>query len=81
MAIATAPEGLLFLTAGVSIRSTPTASKAFCAALCLTGSLSFVQPVLATEYGLGDYLLGYSLPMTGYTPPPGIYFSDTFYLY
>lgn len=79
MAIATAPEGLLILTAGV--RSTPTASKAFCAALCLTNSLSFVQPVLATEYGLGDYLLGYSLPMTGYTPPPGIYFSDTFYLY
>jgi hypothetical protein len=63
------------------MRSTPTASKAFCAALCLTGSLSFVQPVSATEYGLGDYLLGYSLPMAGYTPPPGVYFSDRFYLY
>jgi hypothetical protein len=57
------------------------ASQTMCAALCLAGSLSVVQPALATEYGLGDYLLGFSLPMIGYTPPPGLYFSDTFYLY
>jgi hypothetical protein len=63
------------------MRSTPTASKTFCAALILAGSLFTAPPVRATEYGLGDYLLGYSLPMAGYTPPPGIYFSDTFYLY
>jgi hypothetical protein len=32
-------------------------------------------------YGFGDYGLGYGIPMSGYTPPPGVYFSDTFYLY
>jgi len=51
------------------------------AALCLAGSVSTLEPACATEYGLGDYLLGYNLPMAGYTPPPGVYFSDTFYLY
>ena len=63
------------------MRSTPTASQTSCAALILASSLFTAPSVRATEYGLGDYLLGYSLPMTGYTPPPGIYFSDTFYLY
>ncbi len=57
------------------------ASQAMCAALCVAGSLSAAQPALAVEYGLGTYLLGYNLPMAGYTPPPGVYFSDTFYLY
>lgn len=57
------------------------ASRTIFAALCLAGSFSIVQPARATEYGLGSYLLGYSLPMVGYTPPPGVYFSDTFYLY
>jgi hypothetical protein len=47
----------------------------------LAGSLSIVQPAQAVEYGIGDYLLGLTLPMSGYTPPPGVYFSDTFYLY
>ena len=47
----------------------------------LAGSSFLIQPVQAVEYGLGNYLLGYSLPMAGYTPPPGVYFSDTFYLY
>jgi hypothetical protein len=56
-------------------------SKPIWAALCLAGSVSTLEPARATEYGLGDYLLGYSLPMAGYTPPPGLYFSDTFYLY
>jgi hypothetical protein len=51
------------------------------AVLWLAGSLALCQPVLADEYGLGSYLLGYGLPMAGFTPPPGIYFSDTFYLY
>jgi len=54
----------------------PTACLGFFAA-----SLLFVAPVRATEYGFSDYLLGYGVPMSGYTPPPGIYFSDTFYLY
>lgn len=53
-----------------------------CACLAyLGGSLFLVRPVKSVEYGLGSYLLGYSLPMAGYTPPPEVYFSDTFYLY
>jgi hypothetical protein len=35
----------------------------------------------ATERGLNEYILGLTLPMTGYTPPPGIYFLDTFLLF
>jgi hypothetical protein len=38
-------------------------------------------PAHATEYGFSDYGLGYGIPMSGYTPPPGVYFSDTFYLH
>ncbi len=56
-------------------------SRALAAALCFAAALALGPPALATEYGLGNYLLGYSLPMTGYTPPPGVYFTDTFYLY
>jgi hypothetical protein len=53
-----------------------------CACLAyLAGSSFLIRPVRAAEYGLGDYLLGYTIPMSGYTPPPGVYFSDTFYLY
>lgn len=51
------------------------------AALCLASALGAAQPAQAAEYGLGNYLLGYGLPMAGYTPPPGVYFSDTWYLY
>ncbi len=57
------------------------AAKSLAATLCLAGAVALSQPALATEYGLGNYLLGYALPMAGYTPPPGVYFSDTFYLY
>ena len=58
-----------------------TATQTMCAALCLAGSLSVPQPARAVEYGIGEYLLGFTIPMSGYTPPPGVYFSDTFYLY
>lgn len=58
-----------------------TASQTMCAALCVAGSLSVAQPARAVEYGIGDYLLGFTVPMSAYTPPPGVYFSDTFYLY
>ena len=51
-----------------------------CSAYC-AGSLLVAAPAGATEYGFGDYGLGYGIPMSGYTPPPGVYFSDTFYLY
>jgi hypothetical protein len=54
----------------------PSACLAYCAA-----SWFLTQPVQATEYGFSDYGLGYGIPMSGYTPPPGVYFSDTFYLY
>ncbi|MFZ0494822.1 MAG: transporter [Methylocella sp.] len=52
-----------------------------CGAICLAGSLSMDEPAKATEYGLSNYFLGLILPMSGYTPPPGVYFSDTFILY
>ena len=51
------------------------------AALGLAGALSCVQPAAGAEYGLGTYLLGSSIPMSGFTPPPGFYFSDTVYAY
>jgi hypothetical protein len=44
-------------------------------------TLLLPAPAQATEYGFSDYVLGYGIPMSGYTPPPGVYFSDTFYLY
>jgi hypothetical protein len=53
-------------------------------AACLgffTASLFVTAPTQAAEYGFSDYLLGYSIPMAGYTPPPGVYFLNTFYLY
>jgi hypothetical protein len=53
---------------------------AACAAFCLAGIVA-AQPLRAAEYGLGTYLLGLTVPMAGYTPPPGIYFSDTVYFY
>ncbi|MGB6177116.1 MAG: transporter [Methylocella sp.] len=52
-----------------------------CGAICLAGSLSMVEPANATERGLSEYILGLTLPMSGYTPPPGVYFLDTFVLY
>jgi hypothetical protein len=47
----------------------------------LAGNLSMGAPAKATEFGFGQYILGLTLPMSGYTPPPGIYFWDTFVLY
>ncbi len=50
-------------------------------ALLATASLSMARPAQAVEYGISNYLLGYSIPMSGYTPPSGIYYQNTFYLY
>jgi hypothetical protein len=50
-------------------------------AICLAGSLSVGEPAQATEFGFSNYVLGLTLPMSGYTPPPGVYFTDTFFLY
>jgi hypothetical protein len=52
-----------------------------CGAICLAGSLSMGAPAKATERGLSEYIFGLTLPMSGYTPPPGVYFWDTFVLY
>jgi hypothetical protein len=57
------------------------ASRAACAALWVAGSFYTVQPSQAAEYGWGTYLLGISIPMMGFTPPPGFYLSDTVYAY
>jgi hypothetical protein len=56
------------------------AGRAACAALCLAGVFA-AQPSQAAEYGLGNYLLGLTIPMSGYTPPAGVYFSDSLYFY
>ena len=55
--------------------------KASSATLCLAGGLSYFQPAMAAEYTFGTYLLGASIPMSGFTPPPGFYLSDTIYAY
>ena len=57
------------------------ASRTACAVVCLAGSFAFHQPSQAAEYGWGTYLLGISIPMMGFTPPPGFYLSDTVYAY
>jgi len=56
-------------------------SRTACATVCLAGSFAFVEPSQAAEYGWGTYLLGISIPMMGFTPPPGFYLSDTVYAY
>lgn len=56
-------------------------SGILCGGLLSAVSLSIMAPARAVEYGVSDYLLGYSVPMSGYTPPPGIYYQNTFYLY
>ena len=61
--------------------TTWTTMRTVSGAICLAGSLSMGEPAKAAEKGLGEYLLGLILPMSGYTPPPGVYFLDTFILY
>lgn len=52
------------------------ASIALCGAVAL-----FIQPSQAAEYALGMYLLGTGVPMSGFTPPPGLYFQDSVWVY
>jgi len=56
-------------------------TRAACSVLGLAGGFSCIAPAEAAEYGLSEYVLGLAIPMAGYTPPPGVYFSDLFYLY
>jgi hypothetical protein len=58
-----------------------TTMRTACGAIYLAGSLSMGEPAKATEYGLSEYILGLTIPMSGYTPPPGVYFWDTFVVY
>jgi hypothetical protein len=57
------------------------ASRTTCAAVYLASGIAFAVPSQAAEYGWGTYLLGLSLPMMGFTPPPGFYLSDNVYAY
>jgi hypothetical protein len=50
-------------------------------ALLLLVSTIFASPLSASEFGIGAYFLGLTFPFAGYTPPPGLYFRDTFFLY
>jgi hypothetical protein len=61
--------------------TTWTTMRTVSGAICLAGFLSMGEPAQATEFGVSQYILGLTLPMTGYTPPPGVYFWDTFALY
>ncbi len=57
------------------------ASSTVCIVACLVGGFCVVEPSKAAEYGLGTYVLGLSIPMIGFTPPPGFYLSDSVYAY
>jgi hypothetical protein len=64
-----------------AIRVTASKRQSVYGALALAGAFSLVQPAEAAEYGQSLYLLGLSLPMAGFTPPPGIFLSSSMYLY
>jgi hypothetical protein len=49
-------------------------------AACLAASLVAAQSAGAVELGIGEYFLGLTIPMSGYVPPPGVYFWDTFFI-
>jgi hypothetical protein len=52
-----------------------------CGAICVALSLPMGEPAKAAEFGLSGYIFGLTLPSAGYTPPPGVYFLDTFVLF
>ena len=45
------------------------------------GAAILAQPAQASEYGLSTYPLGSQTSMTGFTPPPGLYVTDTVIVY
>lgn len=51
-----------------------------CACFLLAG-LFLPQSLQAAEFGISGYFLGLTFPLAGYTPPPGLYFRDTFFIY
>jgi hypothetical protein len=50
-------------------------------ALAFLAILVPAQPLRAAEYGFQNFILGLATPLAGYTPPPGLYFRDEFFLY
>jgi hypothetical protein len=50
-------------------------------AACFAACLSVAQPSEAVESGLSDYFLGLTVSMSGYLPPPGVYFQNTYLFY
>jgi hypothetical protein len=50
-------------------------------AACLAAGLFVTQPSCAVEFGFSQYFLGLTIPMSGYVPPPGVYFSNSFLLF
>lgn len=63
------------------MRTNPKHGRGIGRALSLLGCLVLAQPAQAAEGGFGNYLLGLTFPLSGYTPPPGLYFRDTFLIY
>jgi len=55
-----------------------TTTRSIFSVVCFVGICGTAD---GAEYGLGNYLLGLTIPMAGYTPPAGIYFQDSLYLY
>lgn len=55
--------------------------RGMCRAVSLVGYLGVTLPVQASEFGIGGYFLGLTFPFAGYTPAPGVYFRDTFFMY
>jgi hypothetical protein len=51
------------------------------AAVTVLASLAMVPSLYAAEGGASFYLLGSRGPMAGFTPPPGVYFQNDFYIY
>jgi hypothetical protein len=51
------------------------------AAISLATGLCVAPPAWAAEYGLTTYPLGAQAAMAGFTPPPGVYASDSLYYY
>ena len=60
--------------------TTWTTLRTACGAICLAGTLSMGETAKASEFGANGYILGLTIPMAGYTPPPGVYFLNTFVL-
>jgi len=51
------------------------------AAVTVLASLTAVPSLHAAEGGASFYLLGSRGPMAGFTPPPGVFFQNDFYIY